>query len=225
MIIVCFGALAVAFWILQVFQHAKYEAWADRNYLRTIPLRAPRGVLFDRDGRVIVDNRDSFTIVLLRERTADLNRAIARLAEAVGWPEAQVREPIQKAIAGRAPIFRPVPIVEHATLAQVVAVKARQLELPEVQVLLVPTRKYPDERLAAHALGYVGEIREEQLNRPEYAELEPGAIIGQTGIERVYNANLMGVDGRRNVVVNSVGREIEGLGEDEPREGQRMQLT
>src|SRR3972149_5585775 len=84
-LVVCFGALAVAFWILQVVQHAKYEAWADRNYLRTIPLRAPRGVLFDRDGRVLVENRDSFTIVLLRERTANLDQAIARLAEAIGW--------------------------------------------------------------------------------------------------------------------------------------------
>src|SRR5512141_776921 len=74
--VVAFGALAVAFWVLQVVQHAKYGAWADRNYLRTIPLRAPRGILFDRTGRVLAENRDAFTIVLLRERTADLNRAI-----------------------------------------------------------------------------------------------------------------------------------------------------
>jgi penicillin-binding protein 2 len=222
---VCFGALAVAFWVLQVVQHAKYEAWADRNYLRTIPLRAPRGVMFDREGRVLVDNRDSFTIVLLRERTADLNKAISRLAEAVGWPEDRVREPIQRAIARKDPIFRPILVVDHATLAQVVAVKARQLELPEVEVLQVPTRKYPDNSLAAHAIGYVGEVREDQLNRPEYANLDPGAVIGQTGIERVYNANLMGTDGRRNVVVNSVGREIQPLGEDDPHEGERMQLT
>lgn len=222
---VCFGALAIAFWVLQVVQHAKYEAWADRNYLRTIPLRAPRGVLFDREGRVLVDNRDSFTIVLLRERTADLNKAISVLAEAVGWTEDRVREPIQRAIARKDPIFRPILVVDHATLAQVVAVKARQLELPEVEVLQVPTRKYPDNDLAAHAIGYVGEIREDQLNKAEYANLEPGAIIGQTGIERVYNNDLMGTDGRRNVVVNSVGREIQPLGEDEPQEGQRMQLT
>lgn len=223
---VCFGALAVAFWILQVVQHDKYGAWADRNYLRTIPLRAPRGVLFDRTGRVLVENRDSFTIVLLRERTADLNQAIARLAEAVGWPDARVREPIQRAIARRDPIFRPIPIIENATLSQVVAVKARQLELPEVAVLQVPIRRYPDDNLAAHIFGYVGEIREDQLSRPEYAGLEPGAVIGQTGVERIYNAALMGADGRRNVVVNSVGREIgEPLGQDDPREGKRMQLT
>ena len=175
-------------------QHAKYEAWADQNYLRTIPLRAPRGVLFDRTGRVLVENRDSFTIVLLRERTRDFNRAIARLAEAVGWPEERVREPIQRAIARRDPTFRPIPVVEHATMAQVVAVKARQLELPEVEVLQVPMRRYPDDSLAAHVFGYVGEIRDDQLGRPEYAGLEPGALVGQTGLERVYNAD---ADGRR----------------------------
>src|SRR5262245_53233978 len=74
-----FAALAVAFWVLQVVQHEKYGAWADKNYLRTIPLRAPRGVLYDRNGRVLVENRDSFTIAFLRERTANLNPAIARL--------------------------------------------------------------------------------------------------------------------------------------------------
>jgi len=223
---VCVSALAVAFWILQVVQHQKYEAWADRNYLRTIPLRAPRGVLFDREGRVLVENRDSFTIVLLRERTANLNAAITRLAEAVGWPEARVREPIQKAISRKDPVFLPIPVVEHATLAQVVAVKARQLELPEVQVLQVPVRRYPDDELGAHVFGYVGEIRDDQIGRPEYAGLEARAWIGQTGVERVYNKQLMGEDGSRNVVVNSVGREIgEPLGQDDPREGGRMQLT
>ena len=74
-------------------------------------------------------------------------------------------------------------------------------------------------------LGYVGEIREDQLSRQEFAGLDPGAIIGQSGVERVYNASLMGADGRRNVVVNSVGREIQPLGQDDPREGKRMQLT
>jgi penicillin-binding protein 2 len=146
------------------------------------------------------------------------------LAEAVGWPEARVREPIQRAISAKAPIFRPIPVVEHATLAQVVAVQARRLELPEVDVIQVPTRCIR-QRLAAHALGYVGEIREDQLSPAEYNTLEPGAIIGQTGLERVYNANLMGTDGRRNVVVNSVGREIQPLDKEDPHEGQRLQLT
>lgn len=224
-LIVCFGALAVAFWVLQVAQHAKYEAWADKNSIRTIPLRAPRGVLFDRNGRVLVENQDSFTIVLLRERTADLNKAIARLAEAVGWPEARVREPIQKAISRKDPVFRPISVVEHATMQQVVSVKARQLELPEVEVLQVPARRYPGDNLAAHVFGYVGKIRDDQLGKGEYANLDADALVGQAGVEKEYNNALRGEDGRRNVVVNSVGREIQPLGQDDPLEGQRMQLT
>jgi len=223
MAVVCFGVLAVAFWILQVIQHAKYESWADRNALRTISLRAPRGVLFDRHGRVLVDNRDSFTIVFSREGAADLDDAIRRLAEAIGWPEARVREPIQRAKG--APAFRPITIVEHATLQQVVAVKARQLELPGVEVLQVPARTYPEAGLAAHVFGYVGEIREDQIRRAEFPALEAGAMVGQTGVERAYNEALMGEDGRRYVVVNSVGREIEKLSQDDPIEGQRLQLT
>lgn len=224
--IVVFLLLLGAFWTLQVVQHDKYGPWADKNYLRTIPLRAPRGVLFDRNGKVLVDNRDSFTIAFLRERTANLNEAVRLLAEAVGLAEARVREPIQRAIARKDPPFRPIPIVEHATLAQVVAVKARQLELPEVVVQQVPARKYPDDSMAAHLFGYVGEISEPQLGRPEFAGLESGAIVGQSGVERIYNAKLQGVDGSSTVVVNSVGREIgDPVGEEPPQEGTRMQLT
>ena len=225
--IVVFLLLAFAFWILQVVQHDKYGPWADKNYLRTIPLRAPRGVLFDRDGRMLVDNHDSYTIAFLRERTANMDEAIRRLAEALGLDEAQVREPIQRAIARRDPPFRPIPIVEHATKPQVVAVRARQLELPEVVVQEVPSRKYPDDRMAAHLFGYVGEIQEPQLGRPEFTGLESGAIVGQSGVERIYNARLQGVDGHRTVVVNSVGREIgdRPIQLEHPREGVRMQLS
>jgi len=223
--VVCFGLLAVAFWLLQVVQHKKYEAWADKNYLRTIPLRAPRGVLFDRTGRVLVRNQDSFTIAILRERTANLDKAMHLLANAVGVDEARIRETVQRAIARRDPIFRPVAVIEHATFAQVAAVKARQLELPEVVVQQVPTRTYPEGGLAAHLFGYVGEIQDAQVGRPEFEGLQAGAIVGQAGVERVYNAQLMGEDGRSNVVVNSVGREIDVLQQDDPIEGQRLQLT
>ena len=223
--VVVFALLAVAFWLLQIIQHDKYEAWADKNYIRQIPLRAPRGVLFDRTGRVLVENRDSFTIAFLREQSRNLDEAIRRLAEALAVDEAQVREPIQRAITRREPVFRPIPIVQHATFDQVVAVRARKAELPEVLVQQVPTRHYPEDGIAAHLFGYVGEIQAQQIGRPEYTGLEDGAIVGQTGIERIYNAKLQGVDGRRNVVVNSVGREIGELPQDNAADGARMQLT
>jgi penicillin-binding protein 2 len=120
-----------------------------------------------------------------------------------------------------------LPVIEHATFEQVAAVTARRHEMPEVLVQQVPTRTYPAEGLAAHAFGYVGEIQETQLASREFSALplQPGAIVGQTGLERVYNANLMGTDGNRFVVVNSVGRELDVMRIEDPIDGARMQVT
>jgi len=220
---VCFAALAVSFWILQVAEHDKYKEMADNNFLRTIPLRAPRGVLFDRDGKVLVENKSSFTIAVIRERSRNVNGAIARVAAATGVEEARLQEVMQR--HRRDPMFAPIPVIEHASFAQVAAVMARGLELPEVVVQQVPTRAYPADDLGAHLFGYVSEIQESQLDRPEFSGMQSGAIVGQAGLEKSYNTRLMGTDGDRNVVVNSVGREIEELNEDPPTDGQRLQLT
>src|SRR5690348_1776891 len=172
-----FGGLAVAFWLLQVVNGAKYAEMAANNEQRTIPLRAPRGVLFDRNGRVLVENRTTFTIAIVREHVANLDRTIHLIADATGVDEAEIRDAVQR--RRREPLFRPIPVIEHATFAEVAAVVARWLELPEVVVQQEPTRAYPTDGLGAHLFGYVGEIQESQLASPEYANLQSGAIVGQ----------------------------------------------
>jgi len=219
----CFGLLAVGFWFVQVVQHSRYEQMAANNHLRTIPLRAPRGVLYDRNGEVLVQNRNSFTIAIVRDRSEDLDAAMTRLAEVLDLDAQAVREIVER--HRRDAIFRPIPVVEHATFAQVAAVSARKAELPEVVIQNVPTRSYPGNALAAHLFGYVSEIRASQLERPEFAGMEPGDIVGQTGLERTYNSRLMGEDGSRFVVVDSVGREIQTLSQLDPTDGERLQLT
>ena len=222
--IVCGSALAVAFWMLQVVQHQKYVELADNNHLKTIPLRAPRGVLFDRHGRVLVENTNSFTIAIIREQTKHLDRTVTRLAEITGVDEGRIREIVQR--RRREPSFRPIPVIEHATFAQVAAVTAHRLEMPEIEVQQVPTRTYPS-GMAAHLFGYVGEMDAAQLASPEFASagLQPGAIVGKAGLEKAYNADLMGVDGNKFVAVNSVGREIDQLDRQDPVEGKRLQLA
>src|SRR5205085_12659399 len=116
----------------------------------------------------------------------------------------------------RDPTYRPITNVQDATLAQVAAVMAHELELPEVKIQEVPTRRYP-EMMAAHLFGYVGEVSDAQVS--EDATLTSGDIVGQQGLEKTYNALLMGEDGARRVVVNSVGREIRTLEEDQAAEG------
>jgi penicillin-binding protein 2 len=215
-----FSILAISFWVLQVAQHAKFEEMAENNHQRTLALRAPRGIVLDRNGKVLVENRPSFSISIMREHSKDLNRTIRMLAGLLGYEEAEVREIVNR--HRKEPTYRPITIVLDASLAQVTAVRARRLELPDVLVEQVPTRRYPD-KLAAHAFGYVGEVSDKEVSEDE--SLKSGDIVGQAGIEKVYNAQLMGIDGARRVVVNSLGREIRTLEQVEPIEGKRLQLT
>jgi penicillin-binding protein 2 len=221
-IAVLFVLLAVCFWVLQVVQHAKFEELAENNHQRTLAWRAPRGLVFDREGRILVENRHSYSISIDREHTKNLDRTIRTLAAVVGLDEASVRTIVDRHL--REPTYRPITVVQDASLAQVAAVVARRLdsELPDVVVEQVPTRRYPD-TMASHLFGYVGEVSDAQV--AENGGLKSGDIVGQSGLEKVYNALLMGADGAKRVVVNSVGREIRTLDEDEPTEGKRLQLT
>jgi len=217
-----FGLLAFGFWFFQVVQHAKFKEMAENNHQRTLTLRAPRGIIFDRTGRLLVENRNSFNISIVREHTKDLDRTVRVLAAVTGVEEKSVREIVDR--QRREPSYRPIVVIQDATLAQVASVTARRLdfELPDVLVQEVPTREYPDQSMAAHLIGYVGEASEEQMTADQLAT---GSIVGQFGIERVYNKLLMGEDGARRVVVNSMGREIRTLDEEPPVQGRRMQLS
>jgi penicillin-binding protein 2 len=220
--VAAFAGLGVGFWVLQVVEHAKFEEMAENNHQRTLALRAPRGIVFDRNQRVLVVNRRSYSISIMREHTKDLNRTVRLLAAVLGLDEEGVRQIVDR--HRREPAYRPITIVQDATLPQVAAIKARRLdfELPEIVVEQVPTRRYP-EAMAAHLFGYVGEVSDAQVTGND--SLKSGDIVGQAGIEKVYNAMLMGEDGARRVVVNSMGREIRTLEENAPSEGKRVALT
>ena len=218
---IAFGLLACGFWFFQVVQYAKFTGMAESNHQRTVTLRAPRGIIFDQAGRMLVENRNTFDISILREHTKDLDHTVRTLAAITGTEEKMIREMVDR--QSREPSYRPVVVIRGATLAQVAAVTARRLdfELPDVIVQVVPTRDYKDQAMAAHLIGYVGEASEDQVTDG----LASGSIVGQFGIERVYNKQLMGEDGARRVVVNSVGREIRTIEEIAPAQGRPVQLT
>ena len=158
--VVVFTTLAISFWVLQIVQHAKFQEMAENNHQRTLALRAPRGILYDRTGRVLVENRHAFTISIVREHTKDLARTVRVLAQTVGLEAREVQSIVDRHRSE--PSYRPIVIVDDATLAQVAAVRARRLdfELPDVVVEEVPTRQYPSDELAAHLFGYVGEVND-----------------------------------------------------------------
>jgi penicillin-binding protein 2 len=215
-----FTILAFSFWYFQVVQHEKFRELAENNHQRTIPLRAPRGVMFDRNGAVLVENRSSFTISIVREHTKDLDRTIRDLSAVAGLDLKFVQDVVNR--HRKEPSYRPIVVVDDASLAQVAALLARKAEMPEIQVDEVPTRQYPKDSFAAHLFGYVGEASEGQV---ESSGLHSGDIVGQAGVERTYNTLLMGEDGAKIVVVNSMGREMRTVEEIPANEGRRVQLT
>ena len=222
-VVAVFAALAVGFWFLQIAQHEKYRQLAENNHQRTIPSSAPRGVVFDRDGRVLVKNRYSLNISLVREQVADLEGTIALLAEVSGLPSSELWSVVER--HRRDPVYRPIVLIRDATLDQVAAVAAHALELPGLFVQQLPTRYYPADKVAAHLFGYVGEVSRAQLATAEFQTVRSGTVVGKSGIEQTYNQLLMGRDGARRVVVDSVGREIDTIDEVASLGGRQLQLT
>ena len=222
-IVVVFAGLAVGFWWLQVVQYDKYRQHAEDNHQRTLVLSAPRGAVLDRDGRVLAENRNSLNITLSREKAEDLEGTVALLADLSGVPLSELRAIVER--HRRDPPFRPVVLIRDAAFDQVAAVAAHARELPGIYVQELPVRFYPAGEVAAHILGYVGEVSEAEMATPEFEGVRRGAIVGKSGIERTYNRLLMGRDGARRVVVDNVGREIRVLDERLPLEGRQIQLT
>ena len=222
-VIAAFVLLVSGFWFFQIIEHAKFQEMAENNHQRELSLRAPRGVLYDRTGRVLVENRPSFNVSIVRLHTVNLDRTIRLLAAVAQIDEGRLREVVAR--HRLEPSYRPIVVIEDASLAQVAAIAARRLdfELPDVVVQQVPTRQYPAEELAAHLFGYVGEVTDQQASSD--GRLKSGDIVGQAGFERSYNDLLMGRDGVRTVIVNSVGREMGELERVEPTEGRRVRLT
>jgi penicillin-binding protein 2 len=213
--------LAAHFWHLQVVRGREFRALAENNHTRIVPLAAPRGLLLDRDGRTLVDNQPAFNVVLTPEHSEDLDRSIALLSQVLSMSEGQIRERLARRI-GR---YRPAVIKSGASFADVAALEARRLEVPEAGIEVVPVRSYPLASAAAHALGRVGEVSERQLQLADNAGLEPGDLVGQAGLEQQYNKRLMGHDGWRSVIVNSRGVEVSEAARRAPADGPSLTLT
>jgi penicillin-binding protein 2 len=218
-----FALLVVAFWVFQIAQHQKFKEIAENNHRRRLPLPAPRGVLFDRHGTVLVENQNTTNLALVREQTGNIDETLRLLAAATGADEAKMRETVER--RRREPSYRPIVVIENATFPQVAAFKARRLELPGIIEQEIPARQYPTTQIGAHLFGYVSEASESDLTRAEYAGAEPGSMVGKAGVEQAYNRLLMGTDGDKLVVVNSRGREMRLDRSTPPVEGKRVQLT
>jgi len=201
----------LAFWYLQVVKVDHYRRLSDSNRLRRVTIMPLRGVIKDSENRVLANSRIAFNIRLDREKVPEMQAFLPRLAGILGIPETTLRERLAK-YRGR-PAFEPVILKEDVDLAEAAYIESRRLELPMLSVEVESRRNYLYGPLAAHALGYVGEVSEDQIKADPSAAYDLGEIVGKAGVEKQYDSGLKGVKGWKQVVVNSFGREIQEIEE------------
>ncbi|HKP35415.1 MAG TPA: penicillin-binding protein 2 [Pyrinomonadaceae bacterium] len=225
LVLVMLGLLAVRLYVLQVVNGSKYAEVAVNQRIRRLPIPAPRGVIFDRDKKILVDSRPIYSIILSREDTERIDRKtlIQPLSQNLDIDPQILRERFDQVKTQRA--FESILIKEEATQADIAWVEGHQLEFPALRIEQTPQRRYPANGFLAHVLGYVQEISPQQLEDPRYQDYKPGDIIGQEGIEAVYDEFLRGRDGYREVIVDSRGHIQSERSRVEPQSGQDMVLT
>lgn len=207
--IVVLGIAAVmlmAFFRTQIVDHRAYATQSQDNRLRQIPLAAARGTIYDRKGKVLAENVPGFTVALLPGPEDSLRATLRRIARLVELDEAGIEQVIRR--YRRAP-YQPAVVRADAPLAMVASLEERRLSIPGLYIETEPKRHYPDSTVAAHIIGYVGEVAEsERERRREGAALRIGALVGKDGLEREYDDSLRGRDGMRFVEVSALGRMV-----------------
>ncbi|HEV2800169.1 MAG TPA: penicillin-binding protein 2 [Pyrinomonadaceae bacterium] len=222
------AVLGVRLYFLQVVNGAYYAERAENQRVRLLPIPAQRGTIFDRHGRILVDSRPIYNVILSREEMQgkDFSSLVAPLSEGLGLDPELLRERFNELKSQ--PAFESIIIKQNATMADIQWVEARQgFEHPELRIEQQPQRRYPENGVLAHVLGYVAEVSPKQLEREEYKAkgLKPGDIIGQEGLEATYDNYLRGRDGYRKVIVDSRGRIQDELERVTPQPGQDIVTT
>ncbi|MGC2160529.1 MAG: penicillin-binding protein 2 [Silvibacterium sp.] len=219
MLVLIFGL-----WRLQVVGAENYRALAQANRVRKVPILAARGQIFDRDGRLLVDNYPSVSCFLVREQGHSLQLDLPLIARGLHMTVDQIDAIMKK--YRTAPKYQPIPLKEDITPDEQEFIAAHTDEMPELETIDEQRRLYPKDGFAAHLIGYVGEVSEDMLNNdPRYAFYEPGDVVGRSGVEESYDSILRGQDGSHDLLVDSRGREVGTLGTERSVPGKSLRLT
>ena len=216
-------ALVAGLWRLQVLGADNFRVLAEQNRIRKVPILAARGKLFDREDRLIVDNYPSVSCFLVREQNHNMDADLPLIAEGLHLDLDQLQATMHHYRGAARLSAHPHQGRHHRR--RVAFIAAHRNELPELETIDEERRLYPRDGFAAHLIGYVGEVSEDDLNNPRYAAYEPGDVVGKAGVEETYDDLLRGQDGSRDVIVDSHGREVGFFGIQHAIPGQDLRLT
>ncbi len=200
-----FGILTLVFFRVQVINSSRYQLQSEENRLRPVPLRAPRGLITDRDGEVLVDNVPGYTIAVLASDADSLRATLDRVANILRLDSTRIDELMRRYRRAR---YEPVVIERNVPFELVSVLEEWRVLIPGLVVQTEPKRRYPYADTLAHVIGYVAEITEAELNSGLIPGARNGTLIGRYGLENQYDLALRGQDGVRFVEVDALGRTV-----------------
>lgn len=206
---------------LQIIKGSTYRRQAEGNRTRYTRILAPRGIIYDCNGEELANNKPGVMVSLVRQTGAYKEETLERLSQLLHIPVAEIKETIR--LSGGS--SEPIRLVRNASPEVVDKVEENLRYLPGVMLEVQPVRNYPNKQLAVHALGYVGEISDYEIEQGAYSDLKAGDIIGKFGLENYYDSYLRGEDGSYREEVDVAGRVVQIMDKVEPKPGQGLVLT
>jgi penicillin-binding protein 2 len=222
-ILATFAAMVLRLWYVQIVNGPTYRAKSENNRIRLNDVPSFRGMMFDRDGELIVDNRPSFDLFVVPEEVHDPERLSSSFETLIGLAASAVDEKLDD--EGRKAPFRPLLVKKDLTRKELAVIETNLFNLPGAMIQVKPQRHYIYNDFASHVIGYLGEINENQLNSGEYPDSKPGDLIGKYGVERKWQNDLNGLRGGEQVEVDAVGRRLKVISRKPPTSGYNIGLT
>ena len=215
-----FVVLAARVWQLQVINGEHFLQLSEQNRLRERPMKSLRGRILDRHGRILADNRPAYALLALPDDLPNLNALQASLQQI----DIAIEPAALKVLRDKATL-KPISIQRDVDRNRVAYFVEHWMDFPGLYLDVEPLRLYPYQSLAAHLLGYLGQLSDSQAQHLAYRGYAPGAMAGQSGLERVFEARLRGASGIRHVEVDTYGRETQLLGIQPPQPGDNLVTT
>jgi len=213
--------LGLRLWHLQIREGPYYRDLSENNRTRLVLLEPARGLIYDRHGVLLANNVPSFSLYVTLEDVKDRDALIQQLTDLLGLDPAMIR----KKLTVKGSKLLPRKVKDRLTLRDATVIESHRLDLPGVMIQVESQRNYPGGVTAAHLLGYVGEISPEQLEKPEFADLHQGSVVGQYGVEKSFDKHVRGQAGQKSVEVDALGHEKKAAVVERPQAGNDLYLT
>ncbi|SDU14861.1 penicillin-binding protein 2 [Desulfobacula phenolica] len=222
-ILLVFAILFLRLVYLQIIKGEEYRLLSEKNAVRLKSIKSSRGLIFDRNNRLLVDNRPSFNLKIVLEDAGNVEKTVKKLAELIRMPLQELMDTIDH--AGKGSFYKAVTLKNDISREQLAIVESHKFDLPGIHIDIEPTRHYIHKKTAAHLLGYLGQVNSTELRSGKYPDIKTGDSIGRYGIEKSFEKYLHGKRGGRQIEVDANGRTIKILKTVEPIAGLDLNLT